>query len=112
MTKEQPWALCNACDQWFPTPDWFDRAKAHPTCPGCGAEPVAVLMRHVGGEPRMRIEGQCPRCDHWFDADAWFDHSAPVPCCPSCELPPGRLAYVSCTGQRVERILALEFAAS
>lgn len=67
-----------------------------------------VDVRDDAGQPRTRLEGQCPRCRDWFDADPWFDHSAPLPCCPACGLPPDRLAYVSQDGERVERLLALD----
>lgn len=106
---QQPWAFCEACEQWFHSPEWFDRARPQPVCPACGGEPVAVLMRNATPEPRTRLEGECPRCRRWFDADDWFDQNAPVPCCPDCGLSPCKLAYVSHTGDRVERLLALEF---
>jgi hypothetical protein len=39
------WGFCDACAQWFPCPDWFNRSVAEVVCPGCQAEPRKIVNR-------------------------------------------------------------------
>ena len=114
MQTVNTWGFCRSCDRWFHCPEWFDTFAAQPLCPGCGAEPEAIVVRDEpeAGAAQTRIEGQCPQCHGWFDADSWFDDAAPVPCCPDCDMVPDRLAYVDTAGKRVERVLTVDLVGS
>lgn len=39
------WAYCDDCSRWFYCPEWFNRTKPQPVCPGCHREPQAIENR-------------------------------------------------------------------
>lgn len=41
------WALCGECDRWFYCERGTDATRSAPTCPVCGAPPLALCDRAV-----------------------------------------------------------------
>lgn len=62
MTKAEIWGRCPSCARWFPCPDWFQRERAHPTCPHCGIEPTRIENRASRSRPAF-VHGRQHRED-------------------------------------------------
>lgn len=58
MTKPDIWGRCPSCARWFPCPEWFQRDRAHPTCPRCGVEPTRIENRAARPTAAHRREHQ------------------------------------------------------
>lgn len=59
MTNPDIWGRCPLCARWFHCPDWFQRERAHPTCPRCDVEPTRIENRAARTAPPHRPAREC-----------------------------------------------------